>query len=192
MFRPRALVQTGDYRNFARTGPLRGRRGRPASRKEGGGGGRRPRYTPFVRAPLLVTLFAAAAAAGTKGIEFLPKAENALELARTRGTLVFLTVIVDHDAENRAVIEQVFEDAKLGRTLESFACLLANPESDHGSVRVTPPGGKSTTSQSRSPHKTFPQNCLMAELMSGPRQMTASSSLGRSRLMDITLMPSRV
>jgi len=98
-----------------------------------------------VRAPLLVTLFAAAAAAGTKGIEFLPKAENALELARTRGTLVFLTVIVDHDAENRAVIEQVFEDAKLRRTLESFACLLANPESDHGSVRVTPPGGKSTT-----------------------------------------------
>jgi hypothetical protein len=51
------------------------------------------------------------------------------------------------------------------------------------------PGGRSTMRQSRSPQTTSPQNCLMAVLMSGPRQITASSSLGRSRLMDMTLMP---
>lgn len=90
-------------------------------------------------------MLAAAAVADTKGVEFLPRAEKAIEMARTRGKLVFLTVIVDHDAENRAVIEQVFDDAKLKKTLELFACLLANPESDHGSVRVTPPGGKPST-----------------------------------------------
>ena len=51
------------------------------------------------------------------------------------------------------------------------------------------PGGRSTINQSRSPQKTSPQNCRMAPLISGPRQITASSSLGSSKLMDMTLMP---
>ena len=38
-------------------------------------------------------------------------AKEAVEIARTRGKLIFLTVIVDHDHENRAVIDNVFRDA---------------------------------------------------------------------------------
>ncbi|MGQ0613968.1 MAG: tetratricopeptide repeat protein [Planctomycetaceae bacterium] len=83
-----------------------------------------------------------AAQAGPKGIEFLPSADAARERARTRGRLIFLTVVVDHDNENRAVMDTVLRDAKLLKVLEEFACLLANPENQHGGVRIKLPDGK--------------------------------------------------
>jgi len=89
-----------------------------------------------------LALLLGSAAAGTKGIEFLATSEAAVEVARSRGKLIFLTVMVDHDAENRAVVEDSFQDPKLKKTLEDFACLLANPESDHGSVRIRLDNGK--------------------------------------------------
>lgn len=81
-------------------------------------------------------LLASAASAGPKGVEFVPDAATALERARTRGKLILLTVLVDHDAENRAVIEEVFDDRALQKTLQEFVCLYANPEQQHGQVAV--------------------------------------------------------
>lgn len=68
-------------------------------------------------------------------------AKQALEIARTRGKLIFLTVIVDHDAENRAVIDNVFRDASFLRIAKEFVILYANNEDDHGKVKVKV-GGK--------------------------------------------------
>ncbi|MHC4547686.1 MAG: tetratricopeptide repeat protein [Planctomycetota bacterium] len=69
-------------------------------------------------------------------------AKEALEIARTRGKLIFLTVIVDHDAENRAVIDNVFRDASFLKIAKEFVILYANNEDDHGKVRVKGRDGK--------------------------------------------------
>lgn len=68
-------------------------------------------------------------------------AKQALEIARTRGKLIFLTVIVDHDAENRAVIDNVFRDASFLKIAKEFVMLYANNEDEHGKVKVKV-GGK--------------------------------------------------
>ncbi len=66
--------------------------------------------------------------------------------------------------------------------LRGIDCITVSEASDV-------PGGRSTVRVSNSPQMTSSQNCLIAPLTSGPRQMTASSSLGSRRLMDITFIP---
>jgi len=61
---------------------------------------------------------------------------EALEIARTRGKLIFLTVIVDHDGENRAVIDNVFRDPSFLKISKEFVILYANNEDEHGRVKV--------------------------------------------------------
>ena len=68
--------------------------------------------------------------------------EEAVTLARTRGKLIFLTVIVDHDHENCAVIDQVFRDKEFLKIAEEFVCVYANNEDQHGKVKAKGPDGK--------------------------------------------------
>jgi hypothetical protein len=68
--------------------------------------------------------------------------KKAVEIARTRGKLIFLTVIVDHDHENRAVIENVFRDKEFLKVAQEFVILYANPENEHGIVKVKGADGK--------------------------------------------------
>jgi hypothetical protein len=63
-------------------------------------------------------------------------AKEAVEIARTRGKLIFLTVIVDHDHENRAVIDNVFRDSSFLKIAKEFVILYANNEDDHGRIKV--------------------------------------------------------
>ncbi len=86
----------------------------------------------------LVVLVGAAAAfaAPPAAPEAVRDSKTALEIARTRGKLIFLTVIVDHDHENRAVIDNVFRDKAFLKMAEEFVIVYANNEDQHGKVMV--------------------------------------------------------
>src|SRR5450756_105785 len=62
---------------------------------------------------------------------------------------------------------------------------------DWNAVRGTSavPGGRSTMRTSKSPHATSVQNCLMADVSSGPRQMTGWLESSKSRFMEMILIP---
>jgi len=92
---------------------------------------------------LILLLLAASAAAGpAKAPECVRSHEEAIQLARTRGKLIFLTVIVDDDAENRAVIDNVFRDKEFLKISKEFVCAYANYQERHGQVKVKGPDGK--------------------------------------------------
>ena len=95
-----------------------------------------------MRPAVLSLLAGAALAAPPKAPECVRNAEEAHEIARTRGKLIFLTVIVDHDAENRAVIDNVFRDREFLKIAPEFVIVYANNEDDHGKVTVKGPDGK--------------------------------------------------
>ncbi|MFI5402596.1 MAG: tol-pal system YbgF family protein [Planctomycetota bacterium] len=93
-------------------------------------------------AALLLLAAGTAAAPPRPAPECARTHEEAITLARTRGKLIFLTVIVDHDHENRAVIEQVFRDKEFLKIAEEFVCVYANNEDQHGKVKAKGPDGK--------------------------------------------------
>ena len=96
-----------------------------------------------MRLLLALLLFATPVLAAKRPkIRFVADPEKAVEMARTRGKLIFLTVVVDNDSENRAVVERVFQDAALQKVLKQYICLYANPHDDHGKVRVRLKNGK--------------------------------------------------
>ncbi|MCK6461643.1 MAG: hypothetical protein L6Q95_17310 [Planctomycetes bacterium] len=92
--------------------------------------------------PLLLLAGVAAAAPPRPAPQCARTHEEAVELARTRGKLIFLTVVVDHDAENRAVVENVFRDKNFLKIAEEFVCVYANVEDQHGKVKTKGPDGK--------------------------------------------------
>jgi hypothetical protein len=92
-------------------------------------------------APLLL-LAAVAAAAPKPAPDCAKTKEQAVELAKTRGKLIFLTVIVDHDHENRAVVENVFRDKGFLKIAEEFICVYANVEDQHGKTKVKGADGR--------------------------------------------------
>jgi len=92
--------------------------------------------------PLLLLAGSAAAAPPRPAPECVRTHEEAITRARTRGKLIFLTVIVDHDHENRAVVENVFRDKEFLKIAEEFVCVYANSEDQHGKVKMKGPDGK--------------------------------------------------
>lgn len=95
-----------------------------------------------MRIAVLLLLAGTALAGPTKAPRAIASAEKAVEIARTRGKLIFLTVIIDNDGENRAVIDQVFRNAQFLRIAKEFVILYANSEDQHGKVRVKGNDGK--------------------------------------------------
>ncbi|MGH7162895.1 MAG: tetratricopeptide repeat protein [Planctomycetota bacterium] len=95
-----------------------------------------------MRRTAALLLLAAAAGAGPRGLPCVPDSKTAVEVALTRGRMIFLTVIVDGDAENRAVVEDVWKDAQLQKVAEEFVCLYANPDDTHGKFAVKNAQGK--------------------------------------------------
>ena len=94
------------------------------------------------RTAALLLLAASADAAPRAAPECARTHEEAVTLARTRGKLIFLTVIVDDDNENRAVIDQVFRDKEFLKISEEFVCVYANYMDQHGKVKAKGPDGK--------------------------------------------------
>lgn len=92
--------------------------------------------------PLLLLAGGAEAAPPKAAPECARTHEEAITLARTRGKLIFLTVIVDDDHENRAVIDQVFRDKEFLKVAEEFVCVYANWQDQHGKVKAKGPDGK--------------------------------------------------
>jgi len=95
-----------------------------------------------VRCLTLLLLVGSALAGPKKAPECAKTPEEAVEIARTRGKLIFLTVIVDGDGENRAVIDNVFRNRAFLRIAPEFVCLYANKDDEHGRVKVRGPDGK--------------------------------------------------
>jgi hypothetical protein len=87
-------------------------------------------------------LLAAAASAAPKTVECVKTAEEAVKIARTRGKLILLTVIIDGDGENRMVVDQVFRDRAFRKIADEFVLLYANKDNEHGQVMVKGPDGK--------------------------------------------------
>ncbi|MHC4957792.1 MAG: hypothetical protein ACYTGN_05400 [Planctomycetota bacterium] len=83
----------------------------------------------------VLLLLAGAAVAAPKHPHCVKNSEEAVKIARTRGKLIFLTVIVDNDAENRLVIDNVFRDRAFIKISKEFVCVYANPEDTHGKVK---------------------------------------------------------
>lgn len=84
-------------------------------------------------------LLIGAALAAPRHPNCVADAKIALEIARTRGKLIFLTVMVDNDGENRMVIDAVFRNKAFIKISREFVCLLANPHDQHGKVAVKDP-----------------------------------------------------
>jgi len=93
-------------------------------------------YAGGMRSPLALFLLAGAALAGPRAPECVATSEKAVEIARTRGKLILLTVLVDHDNEARMVADQTFRDRSFLRVAEHFVVLYANNENDHGQRMV--------------------------------------------------------
>jgi len=93
-------------------------------------------------APLLLLAAGAAAAPPKPAPECARTKEEAVTLARTRGKLIFLTVIVDDDNENRAVIDDLFRNKEFLKIAPEFVCVYANYMEKHGKVKVKGPDGK--------------------------------------------------
>jgi tetratricopeptide (TPR) repeat protein len=94
-------------------------------------------------AALLVLALSAAAGPKSKDLPFVKDPQTAVEIARTRGKLILLTVIVDTDDQNRAVIDTIFRDREFRKISKEFVLLYANVDFKHGSVKRKTPAGKS-------------------------------------------------
>ncbi len=118
-----------------------------------------------MRVAFLVSLLTSLVFAGPKkkGIEWVPTAEKAVELAQSRGKMIFLTVIVDDDQQNRAVMEGALQDSKLRKMLNEFVCLYANYQDEHGSINVRGKKGKSVRRCSDAPTITCMQHQHLAQ-----------------------------
>ncbi|MHC4930801.1 MAG: tetratricopeptide repeat protein [Planctomycetota bacterium] len=105
---------------------------------------RRSSYTRGMRrtAALVICLSAATLAAPPKAPWCAPDSDTAVEIARTRGKLIFLTVIVDNDAESRMVVDEIFRNREFLKLAKEFVCVYANPHDEHGRVKVKGPKGK--------------------------------------------------
>ena len=77
-----------------------------------------------MRTAALVLLLVSSALAGPKAPRCVKTSKEAVEIARTRGKLIFLTVIVDNDGENRAVIDNVFRDRTFLKIAKEFVILV--------------------------------------------------------------------
>lgn len=105
-------------------------------------------------------LFLALAASSFAGEDPLPYArtpKEAVEMARTRGKLMFITICVDNDGENRAVIKNVLQNKAWRKIAREFVLIYANKDDDHGSVMVKTESGKSEKRDADVPELTNEQ-----------------------------------
>ena len=105
----------------------------------------RPRTRRLVRMrtiALLLALSLTAVAAPKKPLPYAKTPKEAVEMARTRGKLIFITVCIDGDEENRATVKNVLHDKAWQKMARNFVLIYANKDHDHGTVMVKLPDGK--------------------------------------------------
>jgi len=95
-----------------------------------------------MRCLAVLPLLACATLAGRDPLPYAKTPKEAVEMARTRGKLIFITVCVDNDEENRAVIKNVLHNRKWQKIAREFVLIYANKDDDHGSVMVKTEDGK--------------------------------------------------
>jgi len=95
-----------------------------------------------MRTAALILALAAASFAGDDPLPYAKTPKEAVEMARTRGKLIFITIIVDNDAENRAVVKEVLQNKAWQKVAREFVLVYANRDDHHGSVMVKTEAGK--------------------------------------------------
>ncbi|MHC4938379.1 MAG: hypothetical protein ACYTHK_05370 [Planctomycetota bacterium] len=95
-----------------------------------------------MRSLSLLLLLCGVALALPEPLPYARTPKEAVEIARTRGKLMFITICVDNDAENRLVIKNVLHNKKWQKVARDFVLIYANKDDDHGSVMVKTESGK--------------------------------------------------
>jgi len=108
-------------------------------------------------AVLLLALASLAAAAPKRALPYAKNPKEAVEMARTRGKLIFITVCVDNDTENRATVKNVLHDKAWQKIARNFVLIYANKDSDHGTVMVKLKNGKRVKRDADVPELTSDQ-----------------------------------
>jgi hypothetical protein len=95
-----------------------------------------------MRTSAALLLLLGTALAGPKAPRCAQDSETAVKVARTRGKLILLTIIVDNDPENRIVVDEVFRNSEFLKIARAFVCVYANPHDEHRKVRMKTSKGK--------------------------------------------------
>ncbi|MHC4956335.1 MAG: hypothetical protein ACYTGZ_21040 [Planctomycetota bacterium] len=98
-----------------------------------------------MRTAVLLFLFLAApcwAKPLKKPLPYAKDPKEAVEMARSRGRLIFITIAIDDDNENRATVKNVLHDKAWQKIARDFVLIYANPQDNHGSVMVKLKDGK--------------------------------------------------
>jgi len=106
---------------------------------------------------LILLLSLSALAAPKLPLPYAKTPKQAVEMARTRGKLIFITVCVDNDTENRATVKNVLHDKAWQRIARGFVLIYANKDSDHGTVVVKLANGKRVKRDADVPELTAEQ-----------------------------------
>jgi outer membrane protein assembly factor BamD (BamD/ComL family) len=111
----------------------------------------------------VVLLPGAASAEPAKPLGVIADRDTAVRLARTRGKLIFLTVLVDNDPSNRAVIDEVFRDKAFAKIAPEFVVVYANTDDTHGKVAGKGADGKAAHVCADCPEITCRDHMLLAQ-----------------------------
>jgi hypothetical protein len=95
-----------------------------------------------MRSLTLLLLLSGLALAFPEPLPYARTPKEAVKMARTRGKLIFITICVDNDSENRAVIKNVLQNRAWQKIAREFVLIYANKDDDHGSVMVKTAAGK--------------------------------------------------
>ncbi|MHC4408818.1 MAG: hypothetical protein ACYS0F_07435, partial [Planctomycetota bacterium] len=95
-----------------------------------------------MRSLTLLLLLSGLALAFPEPLPYARTPKEAVKMARTRGKLIFITICVDNDSENRAVIKNVLQNRAWQKIAREFVLIYANKDDDHGSVMVNTAAGK--------------------------------------------------
>ncbi|MEM8885016.1 MAG: hypothetical protein AAGD14_13170 [Planctomycetota bacterium] len=112
--------------------------------------------------PLLALLALASFAFAKDPLPYARTPKEAVEMARTRGKLIFITVCVDNDEENRATVKNVLHNKKWQKIAREFVLIYANKDRDHGSVMVKTKSGKKEKRDADVPELTNDQVVFFA------------------------------
>ena len=91
---------------------------------------------------LLAALLFAGISVGAEPLPYAKNPKEAVEIARTRGKLIFITICVDNDSENRAAVKNVLQNKAWQKVARHFVLIYANKDTDHGSVMVKTAAGR--------------------------------------------------
>lgn len=98
------------------------------------------RWTVAALGALFFALLGGVARAAPDSVEWVGSFDEAKKLAKERGALILIVLLVDEDSNNAQ--KTAFRDPLVVKASAPFVCLYANPMADHGETEVVVDGKK--------------------------------------------------